>query len=51
MLPTLTRATWGYNGGTIGFNVLNNDDWFESYGPLESDPPHILALSRVIELP
>ena len=41
----------GYNGGILGFNVFNNDDWFESYGPLERDVPHILNLSGVIELP
>ncbi|HWO01291.1 MAG TPA: hypothetical protein VNS63_18670, partial [Blastocatellia bacterium] len=41
----------GYNGGTIGFNVFNNDDWFETYGPLERDISHILNFSGVIELP
>ena len=41
----------GYNGGTLGFSVFNNDDWFESYGPIERDLHHILNFSGVIELP
>ncbi|MCP5112158.1 MAG: hypothetical protein GY953_15120, partial [bacterium] len=35
-----------------GFNgVVNNDDWFESYGPLASDRRHLFTCSGLLELP
>jgi hypothetical protein len=35
-----------------GFNgVINNDDWFESYGPRESDRRHVFTLSGIADLP
>src|SRR5262249_17909429 len=34
----------GLNNGPGNFFVLNNADWFESYGPLDRDIRHILNL-------
>jgi carboxypeptidase family protein len=35
-----------------GFNgVRNNDEWFESYGPLPGDRRHIFTASGLLELP
>jgi hypothetical protein len=31
--------------------VVNNDNWFEGYGPLSTDHRHIVTVSGIIELP
>ncbi len=40
----LSSAT-GLNG------VINNNDWFESYGPLPNDRRHLLTVSGIVDLP
>ena len=40
----------GFAGNPAG-NVLNQDDWFESYGPLDRDLTHILNVSAIVDLP
>jgi hypothetical protein len=35
-----------------GFNgVINNDDWFESYGPRDMDRRHVFTFSGIADLP
>jgi hypothetical protein len=34
----------------VGNNRVNNDDWFEGYGPLDRDIPHILNASAIFDL-
>jgi hypothetical protein len=34
----------------VGNNRVNNDDWFEGYGPLDRDVPHILNASAIFDL-
>src|SRR5262249_10842030 len=31
--------------------IVNNDDWFEGYGPLSTDHRHILTVSGLVDLP
>jgi hypothetical protein len=40
----------GFAGNPAG-NVLNQDDWFESFGPLDRDLSHILNVSAIVDLP
>src|SRR5262249_9795903 len=36
----------------VGLNrIINNDNWFESYGPTASDRRHTLTVSGIIDLP
>ncbi len=35
-----------------GFNgIINNDNWFESYGPTATDRRHIFTVSGIVDLP
>ncbi|HKZ79674.1 MAG TPA: carboxypeptidase regulatory-like domain-containing protein [Pyrinomonadaceae bacterium] len=43
-------ASYAYSSN-VGTNRVNNDDWFEGYGPLDRDVPHILNLSAIVDLP
>jgi hypothetical protein len=43
-------ASYAYSSN-VGTNRVNNDDWFEGYGPLDRDVPHILNVSAVVDLP
>lgn len=43
-------ASYAYSRN-VGTNRVNNDNWFEGYGPLDRDVPHILNVSAVIDLP
>jgi hypothetical protein len=37
---------------SVGLNrVINNDNWFESYGPTASDRRHTLTVSGIVDLP
>lgn len=37
---------------SVGLNqVINNDNWFESYGPTASDRRHALTVSGIVDLP
>jgi hypothetical protein len=31
--------------------VINNDDWFESYGPRDMDRRHVFTFSGIADLP
>jgi hypothetical protein len=42
----------GFNTTVNGESrLLNNDNWFDNYGPLESDRHHVLNISGVVDLP
>jgi hypothetical protein len=43
-------ASYAYSSN-VGTNRVNNDDWFEGYGPLDRDVPHILNVSAIVDLP
>jgi hypothetical protein len=37
---------------SVGLNrIINNDSWFESYGPTASDRRHSLTVSGIVDLP
>ena len=37
---------------SVGLNrIINNDNWFESYGPTASDRRHSLTVSGIVDLP
>lgn len=37
---------------SVGLNrVINNDNWFESYGPTANDRRHTLTISGIVDLP
>ena len=42
----------GYNATVSGeARLLNKENWFDNFGPLESDRRHVLNVSGVVELP
>ncbi len=44
-------VSYAYSSNVGVNSVLNNDNWFENYGPLDRDVPHILNLSAIVDLP
>ncbi|MBL8215423.1 MAG: TonB-dependent receptor [Bryobacterales bacterium] len=39
-------------GRNVGLNrIINNDNWFESYGPAATDRRHSLTISGIVDLP
>ena len=37
---------------SVGLNrIINNDNWFESYGPTASDRRHTLTVSGIVDFP
>jgi hypothetical protein len=44
-------ANYALSSATGLSRVVNNDNWFEGYGPLSTDHRHIVTVSGIIDLP